>query len=159
MIGQKANYLFPTIYTILFYHILELYIKESNAHAKKEIYTFFGKNSAGYVFPCFLTILEKPSLANKFSFNILITQDKNLFLKPNAFILCDNDLNIRNLSSTCISMLGFSRSLLHSYYEFPILKIFPEFVIDKENICFSRDGFAIEFCPPSFFGTITILFF
>ena len=147
IIGLEIEHILPKIYANLLVCILEYHANKSGG--KKETYPLFGKSRAGYAFPFSLTIMENPSFANKFAFTFLVTQDKKFFMKASAVLLTDTNFDIKEISSSCISILGFSKNKIHSYEQFNVSMIFPKFDTLKNELMTTREGVKIQYVHPS----------
>ena len=146
LLGANIDFIFPALYSSLLFQILEEI--HSKQQSPKEQYQFFGKSRIGYIFPCFLKIVETPSFSNKFTFIILILIDKNLFREDLGFMLLDKDLALRNISSTCIT-LGLSKSQLYKFQSLTIKMLFKNLGQQKLQQLFHSEGIALKFAIPN----------
>lgn len=135
LMGNNIKILMPEMYAehhqeFLLKNIQKLMRGENHEQNLKDRQVF-GKNKSGYVFPLWFRLFSTPTLLNNSNYIGLLQIDKKTASGKIIYFLLDKKLNVCNMSSTSITMLGLHQHMI-KYAKLTLTSLCPE--IDLHNI-------------------------
>lgn len=111
LINKKINNVMPSLYGVHHDDFLKRFLDTSESTLLNKERILFGKHKNGYIFP-FIVLLRPVYHVLKDGVEFVATIKKEKKIKDVAYLVCNKDLILEDISTSCINLLGLDLKAL-----------------------------------------------